>query len=80
MRTLDLGVDARADSVEVTDDTLRVHLADGREIVVPLEWFPRLAKASSRERKNWRLIGKGVGIHWEAVDEDVSVAGLLRVK
>jgi Protein of unknown function (DUF2442) len=55
-----------------------VALSDGREISVPLEWFPRLRDATLKQRKNWRLIAKGIGIHWEDVDEDISVATLLR--
>jgi hypothetical protein len=52
-------------------------LNDGRSIAVPLGWFPRLEHASPHERKNWRLIGNGEGIHWEDIDEDISVEGLL---
>ncbi|MGH7770684.1 MAG: DUF2442 domain-containing protein [Candidatus Binatia bacterium] len=66
-----------AENVAVTDDTLYVELSDGRTISVPLAWFPRLVHASPEERKNWRLIGKGRGIHWEDIDEDISVEGLL---
>ncbi|HEY7219562.1 MAG TPA: DUF2442 domain-containing protein [Candidatus Binatia bacterium] len=65
------------ESVFVTDDTLTVNLSDGRTLAVPLAWFPRLLHASQKERNNWRLIGKGQGIHWEDIDEDVSVEGLL---
>ncbi|MDO9334408.1 MAG: DUF2442 domain-containing protein [Dehalococcoidales bacterium] len=57
---------------------MHVRLLDGREISVPLEWFPKLRNASAEQRKKWRLIGKGVGIHWEDIDEDISVAALLR--
>jgi len=57
---------------------MHVRLSDGREISVPLEWFPRLRDASEEQRKHWRLIGKGVGIHWEELDEDISVEALLR--
>lgn len=64
--------------VELADDELRVSLSDGRKIVVPLEWFPRLRDASAEQRGHWRLIGRGVGIRWEELDEDISVAGLLR--
>ncbi len=63
--------------VNVTDDTLSVELSDGRSISVPLAWFPRLAYADQAERDQWRFIGQGEGIHWEAVDEDLSVEGLL---
>ena len=59
---------------------LRVALADGREVSVPLAWFPRLQIATAKQRKNWRLIGGGVGIHWENVDEDISVESLLSTK
>lgn len=70
----------KAESVKVTDDTLSVDLSDGRTISVPLQWFPRLVNATSREKANWRLIGKGHGIHWEDIDEDISVEGLLSGK
>ncbi len=68
---------ALARDVEVTDDELRVGLADGRRLIVPLAWFPRLVAASPAERTNWQLLGDGEGIHWPAADEDLSVAGLL---
>ena len=66
-----------AESVTATDDTLSVDLSDGRTIAVPLAWFPRLVHASQEERNNWKLIGKGQGIHWESIDEDISVENLL---
>ena len=69
-----------AENVTLTDDTLAVDLSDGRTISVPLTWFPRLVHASPEERDNWRLIGKGQGIHWEDIDEDISVEGLLAGK
>ncbi|ADJ27053.1 DUF2442 domain-containing protein [Nitrosococcus watsonii] len=69
-----------AENATVTEDTLSVDLSDGRTISVPLSWFPRLVHATSEERNNWRLIGKGQGIHWEAIDEDISVEGLLAGK
>ena len=65
-----------AENVTVTDDTLSVDLSDGRTISVPLVWFPRLVHATPEERDNWRLIGRGHGIHWEEIDEDISVEGL----
>jgi Protein of unknown function (DUF2442) len=65
------------ENVAVSEDTLCVDLSDGRSISVPLAWYPRLSHASSSERKRWRLIGRGVGIHWEELDEDISVEGLL---
>jgi len=66
-----------AEKVNVTKDTLTVDLSDGRTISVPLAWFPRLLYATNQERKHWRLIGKGQGIHWEDIDEDISIEGLL---
>jgi hypothetical protein len=66
-----------ATDVRVTPTALRVSLADGREISVPLGWFPRLQKATRTQRNKWRLIGGGLGIHWEELDEDVSVQALL---
>lgn len=69
-----------AENVRVTDDTLSVDLSDGRTISVPLAWYPRLTHASQGEQNNWRLIGKGYGIHWEDLDEDISIEGLLAGK
>jgi hypothetical protein len=61
----------------ITNDQLSVDLDDGRTITVPLAWYPRLVRGSESERNDWRLIGGGHGIHWEALDEDISVDGLL---
>ncbi len=66
-----------AETVTVTEDTLTVELSDGRSLSVPLAWFPRLVHATPVERRGWRLIGRGHGIHWEKLDEDISVEGLL---
>ena len=66
-----------ATDVSFTKDSLCVVLADGREVTVPLEWFHRLRSATDQQRKDWRLIGGGIGIHWEAIDEDISVESLL---
>ena len=63
--------------VEVTEDTLTADLSDGRTISVPLTWYPRLVHATIDERRNWRLVGGGAGIHWPDLDEDLSVEGLL---
>ncbi len=79
MATSAVKVDATATDVSVTEDTLRVVLADGRELIAPLIWFPRLLGATPQQRSHWRLIGRGQGIHWPDVDEDISVASLLRV-
>src|SRR5678815_3875920 len=69
--------EARAQHVKVTADTLTVDLIDGRTISVPLAWFPRLLHGSISERNDWRFIARGEGIHWTALDEDISVDGLL---
>ncbi len=68
----------RAQDVLVSEDELTVSLADGRRVSVPLAWFPRLLHASPAQRSNWQLLGDGEGIHWPDVDEDLSVAGILR--
>lgn len=70
-------VDAQALTACVNDLELTVDLADGRTITVPVAWFPRLAKATPHERANWSLIGRGHGIHWPDLDEDISVESLL---
>lgn len=80
MSILAIEVEPVAMDLSFSDHSMTVRLADGREVTVPLEWSPRLNKATSAERKNWRLIGGGIGIHWEAVDEDISVESLLRIK
>jgi hypothetical protein len=63
--------------VSFAGDVLQVFLSDGREIRVPLEWFPKLRDASPEARQNWRLIGRGIGVHWPELDEDLSLEGLL---
>jgi hypothetical protein len=74
------GIEVRqafATSVTTTDEALTADLVDGRTIVVPLAWFPRLAHGTPAERANWRLIGGGAGIHWPDLDEDISAESLL---
>jgi hypothetical protein len=66
-----------ATNVVVTDDTLTVDLSDGRTISVPLAWYPRLAHGTPEERAKWRLLGRGEGIHWPQLDDDISVEGLI---
>ena len=66
-----------ATNVKVTEDTLTVDLYDGRTLSVPLLWYPRLWYGSQAERDNWRLIGRGEGINWPDLDEDLSVEGLV---
>jgi len=69
--------EALATSVEVSEHTLSVDLADRRTIAAPLAWYPRLANATAEELGSWRLIGGGRGVHWPEIDEDISVANLL---
>ena len=71
-------VNPRAQEVSISEDELTVSLADGRRVSVPLAWFPRLLHATSAQRANWELLGDGEGIRWPEVDEDLSVAGILR--
>ena len=66
-----------AETVRITDDSLSVELSDGRTISAPLAWFPRLFHATRKERNRRRLIGRGQGIHWPDIDEDISVENLL---
>ena len=77
-----LAVEFESVAVDVIlgEHSFSVRLADGREMTVPLEWSPRLRNATPDERQNWRFIGGGVGIHWEDVDEDISIESLLRVR
>jgi hypothetical protein len=77
--TLEIDLPMAVD-VSVSEDTLSVDLRDGRSLLVPLAWYPRLASSTAKERDNWRLIGDGAGIHWEDIDEDISTLGLLEGK
>ena len=70
----------RAVRVSVSKDALAVDLADGRTVIAPIAWYPRLLHGTSEERKHWRLIAGGEGIHWPDLDEDISVDGLLAGK
>ncbi len=78
MSTLVEKSEALAVDASCSAHTLSVTLADGRIISAPLAWFPRLLDATPDQRTEWELIGGGIGIHWEAVDEDISVASLLQ--
>jgi len=78
MTTSNLTETAAATNVRVTDRFLVVELQDGRVISIPLAWYPRLAEGSPRERRNWELLGPGIGIHWPDLDEDISIEGLLQ--
>jgi hypothetical protein len=77
MSTLVLEVEPIAVEVTVTEDDLIVNLSDGRRIVVPLAWYPRLLYASDRERQNWQLLGDGYAIEWPDLDEHIGIEGLL---
>jgi len=69
--------EALAQKVRVSADELVVELVDGRTVSVPVQWYPRLAHGSPTERQNWQIIGRGVGIHWPDLDEDIAVEDLL---
>lgn len=77
MSTLSITREPVALDVSFNAHSVTFALADGRSISAPLEWFPRLRDASPEQRKNWRLIGRGCGIHWPDIDEDVSILGIL---
>lgn len=77
MSTLPVRSEPLAVDVQIDDTMLRIVIADGREIAVPLVWFPRLCDATPQERQCWRLIGGGEGIHWTELDEDISVLKLF---
>jgi hypothetical protein len=78
MSTSQLSSGERVRDVRCTDDTLAVDLADGRTIIVPLAWYPRLLDATQEQRSHWKVSGTGYGIHWPDIDEDLSTEGLLR--
>ncbi len=78
MSTLVEKTEALAVEVSCSNDALSVTLSDGRVVSAPLVWFPRLADATPRDRSDWELIGGGIGIHWQEIDEDISVESLLR--
>jgi hypothetical protein len=69
--------DPTAVDIEVSDAALRIVLSDGRELSAPLAWFPRLRDATPAQRQNWEAIGRGHGIHWPDLDEDISVRALM---
>lgn len=69
--------DARIIRAEVNEDELTVHLEDGRTVVTPLAWYPRLVFATEEELNNFRITGRGYGVHWPELDEDLSVKGML---
>jgi hypothetical protein len=69
--------DPTAVDIEISDTALRIVLSDGRELSAPLAWFPRLRDATPEQRGNWQAVGRGHGIHWPDVDEDISVRALM---
>lgn len=77
MSTLIKNKNIKAIDVWFSKDMIYIKLEDGRELGIPLNWYPKLRDASKKELENWRFIGKGVGIHWESLDEDLSIRGLL---
>src|SRR5512136_951096 len=77
MSTLTLEVEPIAMDVKVTEDDLSIDLSDGRRIVVPVAWYPRLLYASDAERRNWQLLGDGYAIEWPDLDEHIGIEGLL---
>lgn len=79
MTTSAIRLDPVAVDVRLDEHALHVTLADGRELSTPLDWFPRLRDATPESRAHWRLIGRGQGIHWPDLDEDISIRGLMRV-
>lgn len=78
MNTLAVETHPLAQNVEFTEDDLVVSLVDGRKVIVPLVWFPRLSNATKSQLEHCEVLGDGEGIHWPEIDEDLSVAGLLR--
>jgi len=69
--------DLRIQRVSFPSESMTVEFSDGRTVSVPLSYFPRLQGASPSEREQWQLIGRGLGVHWEPVDEDLSVENVL---
>ena len=78
MSTLEVEMHPQAHNISCDETTINVELVDGRTISAPLVWFPSLAKASKEQLNNWQILGDGEGIHWPDLDEDLSVAGLLK--
>ncbi len=77
MSTLTINKSYLAINLSFTDDKMVVYFEDGRELSIPLEWFPKLRNATKEQLEKWRFIGGGEGIHWEELDEDVSVENLM---
>ncbi len=78
MSSVTVKIDPRADKVWFDDVSIHINLEDGRDVSAPLEWYPSLRDATKEQREKYRLIGKGIGIDWKEIDEDLSVAGFLQ--
>jgi len=78
MSILAIKIDTHAVDVRFDESALLLILADGREVSAPLAWFPTLRDATESQRSNWRFVGRGIGIHWPDLDEDIAVATLLK--
>jgi len=78
MSTLVVETHALAENVEFTDNDMVVFLVDGRKVIIPIVWFPRLANATKSQLENYELLGDGENVYWSEIDEDLSAAGLLR--
>jgi hypothetical protein len=76
--SISIELDDRVADVRVTDEALEVRLRDGRKVSAPLSWFPRLQAATPEQRAKWEQAAAGHGVHWPEIDEDLSIAGLLR--
>ena len=77
MSTLVIEKESLANEIQFNENSFTVFLSDGREMTIPLIWYPRLLQATKKERDNYILIGDGEGIHWDNLDEDISVSGLI---
>jgi len=80
MTTLTLDTEPLATQINVTEDKLVIELVDGRSLIIPLSWYPRLLNASHQERQNWQLLGDGYAIEWIDLDEHIGIEGLLAGK
>mgnify|MGYP006311739075 CR=1 FL=1 len=80
MSSLNVEKESLAEKVNFNNDSFSVTLSDGRIITVPLAWFPRLLNGTESERNNYRFIGRGAGIHWPDLDEDISIEGIIKGK
>ncbi|MBD2161757.1 DUF2442 domain-containing protein [Limnothrix sp. FACHB-1083] len=80
MTTLILEIEPQAQRIDFDDRTFTIHLADGRQLTIPLDWYPRLQQATPAERQNWQLLGDGYAIEWPDLDEHIGITGLLAGK